>query len=359
MSYLDSYRYDEHFKEFATSLEQALRAYPKCKRSELLVNQKNQMEELVELEDNWKQLLLKTDYWESVYEKFWEYIMDVKHNIAISRVFFRERQSTFSEFISYGFVNKDFNRLSQYHFNYQFISFAEKHGLIKDHEILTLGNRIKVLRNKIIELNLPLAISRAKMFWSKTPEFHLSHMDLIQIASEGLISAIDKFCLPFSRVFRAVCIGRMSGSLISNYSETLIHFYPEDKKKLYRANKLVHKYSIVPNKSIDFEGLSNEINEKYSDSPTTPEEICELLSSCASQFVELADKVMDDKKPKNIDNKTMPDGKIKYSVISIDENQQPETIVERELMHDSIKKAAQQALTLLERKILMLYGIDA
>lgn len=358
MSYQDVYAFDKSFALFANNLQDALKSYPKTKKSEVLALQKVQMEMLIGLESEWQLKLSETKYQKLVYEAFWDFIMNVKHNIALARVFFRERQTTFSHFLTDAFNNHDLKTLAKYHPNYQLIAFVMKTGIIKDPEIIEIANKIKNLRNKIIELNLPLAISRAKIFWSKTPEFHLSHMDLIQISTEGLISAIDKYVLPFSRSFRAVIIGRIAGLNIASYSGTLIHFYPVDKKKLYRANKLVHSYSIVPNKSIDFNGLSKAINENYQDNcKVTPEEVYNLLSSCASQFVELADKVLDDKKPKNIDNKISPDGKVKYSVISIDEKQFPENIVEKDLMHDSLKKASQE-LSVLERKIMRMYGID-
>ena len=357
MSFYSEYRYDSGFALLAGNLENALKQYPKIKKSESLALQKAQMEELINLEQLWKEKLLKTDYWEDVYFYFWNHIMHTLHSIALARVYFRERQKTFSGFICGAFNSRDLATLAKYHGNYQQISLMVKSGLIKDQELLDLAIKIRDLRNKIIEMNLPLAISRSRIFWSKTPEFHLSHMDLIQLAVEGLISAIDKFCLPFTSIFRGVIISRVSGAHISNYSETLIHFYPIDKKKLYRANKLVHGFSIIPGKSIDFVGLSNAINKKYDDGcKTTPEEVYNLLSSCASQFVELADKVLDDKKPKNIDNKISTENNVKYSVLSIDEQQFPENIVEKELMHESLQKASAD-LNILERKLLKCMGI--
>lgn len=62
-------------------------------------------------------------------------------------------------------------------------------------------------------------------------------MDIVQIAIEGLLTAIDKFVPPFSRVFRSVIIGRLTGGLIADYSQTMLHFFPSDKKTIYRANK--------------------------------------------------------------------------------------------------------------------------
>ena len=107
-------------------------------------------------------------------------------------------------------------------------------------------------------------------------------MDLVQIACEGLMSAVDKFCLPYTPVFRSVIIGRIVGDFIANYSETLVHFYPVDKRKLYRANKVMSKFNV---EHIDFDLLADKINEGVEmDHKTTPEEIADLLAaaSCIS-----------------------------------------------------------------------------
>jgi DNA-directed RNA polymerase specialized sigma subunit len=60
-------------------------------------------------------------------------------------------------------------------------------------------------------------------------------MDLVQIAVEGLISAVDKFVLPFSRAFRAVAIGRITGNFITSYSlhqDTVLNPCGQKPKKL-------------------------------------------------------------------------------------------------------------------------------
>jgi hypothetical protein len=111
---------------------------------------------------------------------------------------------------------------------------------------------------------MPLAIAQAKQFWHKAPsatkDTRFSFMDFVQIAADGLMSAVDKFVLPggleanpaLIRVWRAVAIGRMKGNFIEMFSETTIHFFPQDKRKLYRANKHLKEFS----GQIDFERLA-------------------------------------------------------------------------------------------------------
>jgi hypothetical protein len=63
-------------------------------------------------------------------------------------------------------------------------------------------------------------------------------MDFIGICSMGLAAGIDKWCGTYSPVFRSVCIGRMVGNMIDSYSETMLHFYPSDKRVLYKAHTI-------------------------------------------------------------------------------------------------------------------------
>jgi len=105
--------------------------------------------------------------------------------------------------------------LYRYHFNYQFVRFTMAlRKWPRGGKIRKLAMKIEAIRTEIVEMNMPLAISRARIFWSRTPRSHLTYMDLVQISCEGLMSAVDKFVLPYSTVFRSVAIGRIVGNLI-------------------------------------------------------------------------------------------------------------------------------------------------
>ena len=275
---------DSHFRQFAISLEHAIECYGDLSEETLLDRQRRQIESLAQNEILFRETLLAHPWGIDAYKAFVHYICDVRRNILAARPFFRERQPTFTAQISTALKDRASERLYPYHFNFQFVQFVI-HSLDwpKGSELVVIAKEIARARTELVEMNMPLAISRARIFWSRTPKSQLSYMDLVQIASEGLISAVDKFCLPYSPVFRSVAIGRMLGNFIEQYSETLVHFYPVDRRKIYRANKLIHKYAV--NNVVDFDKLAVEINETMDDHhKTTASEIADLLAaaSCVS-----------------------------------------------------------------------------
>ena len=111
----------------------------------------------------------------------------------------------------------------------------------------------------MIENNLPLAINRAKLFYRKTPKTHLTLMDFINICTHGLISGIDKYHFKeYSKVWRSVCIGRMVGYMIEEYSKTSLRMYPIDRKVLYRINSIRAK-----TKTEDMSELLEAVNQSF------------------------------------------------------------------------------------------------
>lgn len=151
--------------------------------------------------------------------------------------------------------------------------------LPKNGKLNKLHDKIVDLRSKMVECNLPMAINRAKRFWSKTNASHLSYMDLVQIANEGLIIAIDKYVPPFSSVFRSVIIGRISCNTIQNYSETLLHFYPSDRKTLYLANKArMHSQSI--------EEITQDVNAQDGKTERSASQVQEIMNASSTVSIE-------------------------------------------------------------------------
>jgi DNA-directed RNA polymerase specialized sigma subunit len=74
-------------------------------------------------------------------------------------------------------------------------------------------------------------------------------MDMISTAAMGLSFAIDKYTGDkngkYSKVFLSVILGRASGNLIRDYSSTSLHFYPSDRKVMYRANSIRGRQGIT------------------------------------------------------------------------------------------------------------------
>jgi DNA-directed RNA polymerase specialized sigma subunit len=252
---------DNHFRNFAGGLEQAIAKYGETPEGELIIRQRAQVEKLVSLEKEFRRTLISHYQGPAVYKAFVKYIRDVRRNTLDARPFFRERQKIFTKSISKALERRADKSLYRFHFNYQFVLFALKSQKWRPNsKVVQLAKQIRQIRTELIEMNMPLAISRARIFWSRTPKAHLSYMDLIQISSEGLMSAVDKFCLPYSTAFRDVAIGRMVGNFIEQYSETMIHFFPKDKRKIYRANKIMRlfgenpdweKIMVIVNKEVD------------------------------------------------------------------------------------------------------------
>jgi len=83
-------------------------------------------------------------------------------------------------------------------------------------------------------------------------------MDLIGICSMGLAAGIDKYCGAYTPVFRSVCIGRMVGNMIDSYSETMLHFYPSDKRILYKAHTIRGRKGIE-----EIHALTDAVNNSF------------------------------------------------------------------------------------------------
>jgi hypothetical protein len=180
-----------------------------------------------------------------VFESFLALILDEKKNILSARPYFRERQKSFSNRVSPALKKRSAERLQKFNYNYLFVQFAMKvyKGRSRK-ELASLADQIRDSREKLIERNMPLAINRAKMFWGKVPKADRELMDFVQLAAEGLISAVDKFVLPYRTVFRSVIIGRVTGNMTEASSDTMMHFYPSDKRILYKANLIILRHKI-------------------------------------------------------------------------------------------------------------------
>lgn len=351
MKFIDD---DDHFKQFTEKLAKEIDKYPSIKEEDLLESQRIQMERLVDLEKQFREHLINTGDPYEVYPKFIHYICEVKRNILASRPYFRERQSVFTSHISDIFKRKDHDALKSYHFNFPFISLAiNRFGCKDDPKLYNIYQEIRKLRIELVERNMPLAISRARIFWNKTPRAQLTYMDLVQIASEGMLSAIDKYVLPFSSVFRSVAIGRMVGNFIENYSETLVHFFPVDKRKIYRANKVAHKHSL--GSEIDYAEIARKVNEgiEQDEHHTTPAEIADLMSaaSCvpSGQFmgvIEAREAVLDEESSDEGSNMSDAHDGLRPDLIA-------EETDSYRILAQSIKR-----LSIFEQKILKLKGIQ-
>jgi DNA-directed RNA polymerase specialized sigma subunit len=168
-------------------------------------------------------------------------------------------------------------------------------------------------------------------------------MDLIQIGTNGLISGIDKYVGEYSKGWIGVGIGRVVGDLISHYSSTLLHFYPGDKRKIYKANKFKSRHI---HGDYEIEDLVKEVS-KAEGIETTEDEIISLMA--ATSIVSADTSTPDNSEETNVANN--------ISRYEAPEESRPDVQVEmveaQKMMQTAISK-----LSLFDRKLLRLKGLD-
>lgn len=409
---------DPHFSQFANSLMALMEKHepilknkvdmtPAERDAYLLAVQKEQITTLLSLEKEFRDLMVESGIAPDVYRKFVSYIRDERRNILVARPFFRERQQVFTSRVSPALERRDYNELMTFSFNATFIQFvlrcrrwsreSEKFlssypwwqslgrgrlpkTLPNEKRMMEIVKAIFDLRNLIVECNLPLVVDWASKFYRKTPQSYLSRMDMVNISTEGLIAAIDKLELAafdendstyawqggddteevqFTKepgsVFRSVGIGRMTGNLIENYSATLVHFWPKDRRKLYRANKGRAKIdSPTTGEPKTWTGIDGVDFDKLAAVVNTDEKSGNLVEeSHRTDAAEIADLMAASSCVSPVDE----EGNDQMSKFAAEDLWRPDSKMEnREIM--SIVKREIRDLSLIERKLLMLSGIE-
>ena len=309
-------------------------------------DQKQQVEELLDAEKKFKEVILKYRQSTELYKQFLQKVCIKNKNILSARPYFRETATTFSSKITPAIKTGNTDDLKQFDINYQFISFIRDNwrGPFPE-RAEELYQRVHRAREILIENNMPLAVNRAKLFYRKTPKGHLTLMDMIGICSMGLAAGIDKWCGPYSTVFRSVCIGRMVGNLIDAYSETMLHFYPSDKRILYKAN------SIRGRKGIEELGdLAEAVNDAFTEDEKEGKSIpkSEISSGELSDLMNAASIV-------SADSSFNEDGQNIYTFTQDPDADIEGSYIARETTMQMLELAAE--LPMLHKKILRLKGV--
>ena len=293
-------------------------------------NQKNLLDDLFALERQFRATLQETPEGRNMYSEFMDFILNEKRNILSTRIYFRERQSAFSTKIAPAFHKKKFQMLFRFRINYNFAKWiVERYTGPRYKRLRFLYGKIIDLRKTLCEQNLPLAINRAKIFWSKSPSFHIEYMDLVQSSAEGLMSAIDKFVPPYRTVFRSVAISRMTLNMTEENSSITVKLSPREKRILYRVNKA---------KLNDKLNSSGEVLDyvKVSFGNVT-QDVLSMIVSAASQAPNLED--------------------VSSNVGELDDQEGIENVVSNQELMEKIRIAL-DSLSVFDRKILCLkYGI--
>ncbi len=321
------------FKQFIKTMNDVLSEnYDKDGR-----NQKDLLEDLFKLERKFKDTLISTAEGKKVYGDFVNFIKVEKGNILSARIYFRERQDTFSSKISKSFKQNKPHLLYRFNINYNFAKWVcDRYRGPKSRSLNHTFKKIIEVRKVLCENNIPLAINRAKIFWSRTPNSHLEYMDFIQNANEGLMNAIDKFVPPYKTVFRSVAIGRMTLNMHTDHNATMVKFSPTEKRILYRANNAKVKAKLT-----DQGDILNYVKESFNS--VTPEKLRDILS--AATGVASLDKPIEETELSMID------------MLAADGPTPEESFLSKELM--SKISYALNNIPIIEQKIIkMKFGVE-
>jgi DNA-directed RNA polymerase specialized sigma subunit len=180
-------------------------------------------------------------------------------------------------------------------------------------------------------------------------------MDIVQIQCQGLLLAIDKFSPPNDKnmseqnslskykIFRAVALGIMMRDRVNNYSETLVHFYPNERLKMYQANKILRRLS---EGEIDYEEVAAQVTKNLDNEAITTNgtEIQSLLAA-GSTVSAYGNNRHDDEGDSSVYD-THPD----------DIQGRPDVIYENSQALSTMQTAMLD-LDLMEKKLLRLKGI--
>lgn len=250
--------YDNSFYWLATAISKVL-----AKNKLEGTSQKEQVEELVLAEKLFKKEILRYKYSTQVYKRFIQKIRVIDRNILYAKVYFRESSTTFSKKITPCLKSIDIEGIKQFDINFNLIQFIKENWrgpLGKEAD--KLYKRVHRAREVLQENNLALAINAAKIFYRKVPRSHVTLLDMIDVSVMGLSSAVDKYTGDkngkYSEVFRSVILGRVTGNLIKLYSETSLHFYPSDRRVLYKANSIRGRQGIT-----DIHQLCAAVNSSF------------------------------------------------------------------------------------------------
>lgn len=331
--------YNEHFRQFAKSLEDIIWGYDTPE--DHYTRQKRQVETLVDLERKFRKALINDRRGPKVYEAFVRFVRDERRNILAARPYFRERQDVFKSQIAPALRERKNKALYRFDINYSFIHFAIKAGGFKERDgVMKLARKVEKARQELVEMNIPIAISRARVF-ARHRQQHLEYMDLVQVATEGLIASIDKFVLPYQKSFGAVMYGRITGDLIEANSETLVHFYPSDKRKIYTANKLVK------------DGKTFDEIARYINAEAKKKDDLDLTDQHEIQQLHIAAYTISGDSP---GKETEASDESPIHRFEAEETWRPDVRLENIQLQDALRKELSN-LSLFERKLLRLKGI--
>lgn len=223
-------------------------------------DQKAQVELLMSLEKKFLASVWKYQkQMREICKKFILMVVVENKNILSARPYFREKAVFFNANISPAIRDVKLDHFKKFNINFLMMMYIRnnwKGNFPEKSE--AFYRKAEQARKVLIENNMPLVINKARQHFRNVSQGHMDLMDIIGIASSGLIDGIDKYVGEYTKVFAGVCIGRMTGDMVDESSQTSIHFYPSDKHVIYRANSLKKRYKIQ-----DVHTLTRAVNKSF------------------------------------------------------------------------------------------------
>lgn len=339
---------DRDFQKLAIQVNQTL-----IDNEGLIGDQQAQVEKVMSLERSFLNVLKRYARTQEVYGMFIKFIVDDLGNILSARPYFRESQKEFTRDVTPAITQKNPKRLMDFHANYMLIHFiVENWGEPLPAPAQLVYDKFLDARRILIENNIPLAINRAKLFYRKVPRGNLSLLDFVDICIHGLISGIDKYQGEYRPVWRSVCIGRMVGYMIEEYSNSLLRMFPTDKKILYRVNSIRFKM-----KTADINVITAAVNESFKADALEGKHIPKLPIS-STYIMELINSSVQISADVNNDSDEYgeEEGLNVYDLAHTDEDIVADTVEKKDLMQKVT--SASSSLVLIERKVIRLKGVN-
>lgn len=203
---------------------------------------------LIDQEDSWRNIFISTQEGKDLYKTFVDYILNERKNILDARPFFRLRQADFLTKVNPFIKEKNYEALFNLRVNFTFINWAmpQYYGLYKQ-ELEVINKKIMQIRNDFLLRNSPLIINRIKIIYHVYPFIYKDIQDLISIASNATLIALDKF-VPlideetgqnkYTSVLLSSIIGRINASVFQYNINQKLHMYPKDRKMLSELRKM-------------------------------------------------------------------------------------------------------------------------
>lgn len=203
---------------------------------------------LIDQEDAWRNIFLSTQQGKDIYKKFVDYILNERKNILDARPFFRLRQADFLNKVNPFIKEQNYEALFPLRANFTFINWAMPQYHCEHKQQLEVINRkIMQIRNDFLLRNSPLIINRIKIIYHVYPFIYKDIQDLISIASNATLIALDKF-VPlideetgqnkYTSVLLSSIIGRINASVFQYNINQKLHMYPKDRKLLSELRKM-------------------------------------------------------------------------------------------------------------------------